>query len=163
MQLEVWIFGTLRRRIRCQALAAGLLQNRSLSWLSISLERRQWRQAVGTLAHAGSEHLILHALVQCQNVSTLENVLRDQLPAWDWAARHWKRQRRSKRSGVTTSLSAGGSAIAQTMLNITYQKLIQNQYFVEVMQICRVSSVSYLYCEERRSVETTPLLFGQTP
>ena len=53
--------------------------------------------------------------------------------------------------------------MAQTMLNITYQKLIQNQHFVEVMHICRVSSVSYLYCEERRSVETTPLLFGQTP
>ena len=43
-------------------------------------------------------------------------------------------------------------ATAQRMLNITYQELIQYQQFVEVTQICRVS---YLYCEEGRSVETT--------
>ena len=51
-----------------------------------------------------------------------------------------------------TSKSGGSLTMAQTMLNITYQKLIQYQQFVEVTQICRVS---YLYCEEGRSVETT--------
>ena len=48
----------------------------------------------------------------------VENIFRNQLPARRRTARHWKRPRRSKTSGVTTLKSPGSLAMAQKMLNI---------------------------------------------
>ena len=50
--------------------------------------------------------------------------------------------------------------MAQTMLNITYQKLIQ-YHFVD-LELMQIYVVSYFYCEERRSVERTPFVWSNS-
>ena len=52
--------------------------------------------------------------------------------------------------------------MAQRMFNITFQKLIQYQLFVD-LEVTQIWFVSYMYCsEERRSVERTPFVWSKS-
>ena len=110
-QSEVSNSGTLRGGIRCQVPGLGRWSGAEPKSLE-TFSQRIWVQSVGTLATGPP--------------GASGGSLRSRVWWRSGAARHWKRQRRSNRSGAMTSKSGGSLAPkkAQNIFSMSYPQMI---------------------------------------